>query len=215
MRVRKLSAQGVRDVIAFSEVTPVGNMRLAIIRLDGARATSLYALLKALEEPPPYMHYILVSSRAEALPEPVLTRAELHQFKYLTAEEVEQVLVQKKFNPAAAHTLSLTAGGQLYRVLEASASNETKVPVLRVLKALTERDEGALEELSQRWTNEHTDLLKVWCEEAITTRWRVFNPSESDTEGVGFPLKVYMALQPAVRPRLVLRASLMNLIRER
>jgi hypothetical protein len=213
--VAKLTAPLVRTVIEFSEVSPVGKARLAIINLDGARVQALYALLKALEESPSYMHYILVSSRAETLPEPVLTRAQHFQFKYLTTDEVEQVLIHKKFSYGAAKTFAQTAGGQLHRVLERRGGNDMKMPVLRAVKAIQERDEETLEALAPKWEEAHTDLMKVWCEEAITQRWRVFSSSESDTQGVGFPLKVYMALQPNVRAKLVVRASLMSLIRER
>jgi len=70
-----------------------GGRRVFVIeRAEAMRDESQNALLKTLEEPPPFAHLILLSSEPEALLETITSRCQDVEFAPLPAEAVERVL---------------------------------------------------------------------------------------------------------------------------
>ena len=64
-----------------------------------------------------------------------------------------------------------------------------------------------------KWTDEHTELLVVWCTETITERWKLFKAEDADLPGQKLPLRLLIALRADIRPRLVVRHSLLSVLR--
>ena len=83
---------------------------------DAMAEESQNALLKTLEEPPPYAHLLLISSEPEALLETVRSRCQTVRFAGLRHELVEERLVAEfDLPPATATALAALADGDLDR----------------------------------------------------------------------------------------------------
>jgi DNA polymerase-3 subunit delta' len=83
---------------------------------DAMAEESQNALLKTLEEPPPYAHLLLISSEPEALLETVRSRCQTVPFSALAREVIEQRLAAECDLPALTlASLAALAGGDLDR----------------------------------------------------------------------------------------------------
>lgn len=206
-RFKTLTMDDARSV-SFLGSMP-GN-RLFIVQADATSPAVLEVLLKALEESST-ARFILVSTKEP--PKPVTSRCSVFRFALLSTGEVEQVLLGMRFSKVNAATLAESSGGQVSTALALSKSSGAKIVVLAASRAIRERDESALEVLAPQWTDEHTRLMVTLATETITGRLRVFE--ESDVEGADrkTALSVLRALYPQIRPRLVVRSSLMSVLR--
>ena len=126
------------------------------------------ALLKTLEEPPPYIVFVLATTEASKVPDTVLSRCQVFEFKKPSREGLSKLVldVSKKegyaVDPSAADLIALLAEGSyrdalsiLERVLAASgkdvsredAEKATGAPksalVEALVRALSEGDTGA------------------------------------------------------------------------
>lgn len=82
----------VRNTVAWSHITSPGKVKVIIIEnADRMSDASRNSLLKALEEPPPGVYYILLTSRKGALIPTVLSRLRPYLFTARNREEREQV----------------------------------------------------------------------------------------------------------------------------
>jgi hypothetical protein len=205
-RMSRLTVDDAEDLIRFVRTAPFGSIRLAIVSLDGATAAASNHLLNALESMPPTTRVILISS----IPQrgPLASRAVHFPFHLLSTEAVEQVLVKKKgFTETQAKVWASTSGGQVFRALQ------RKALVITVLRAIRDRDPDLLERQADKWTDDHTSLLMTWAREAMTERWSLYTQEEGNFATKSVPMRVLLALRADVRPRLVVRASLMNVLR--
>lgn len=211
LRVRLLTSDDARSVVRFALASPLGVRRLAIIRLDQATPAALHVLLKTLEELPPTTHIILIATEMPL--ETIVSRAEMFRFSLLTEEQVEDVLLQRKFKPTEARRWASLSGGQVRKALDLVEDLDAKITVLSAVRAIRERDANGLDNLATKWTDQHSDLLGALCREAITGRWRIFSDAEVEGMGKKLPLSILYALRPEIRPRLVVRASLMSVLK--
>jgi hypothetical protein len=200
-----------RAIAHHAWTSPRGARFLVLARLDKANPAALSVILKTLEELPPTTSIVLIGT--ELPPETIVSRTELFVFPLLTDEQVVEVLLQRRFKPTEAQRWAQLARGQVQRALDLANGLDAKIPVLAAVRSIRERDEHALDGLAGRWSDEHTELLANLCREAITGRWRIF--SEAEVEGMGrkLPLAILVALRPEIRPRLVVRSSLMTVLK--
>lgn len=211
LRIRRLSADDARTITRFATVAPVGERKLVICRLDKSLPASMNALLKTLEEASESVRFILISRDMPMLT--IASRAEIERFGLLTEAEVAEVLQKKNFSANQAKIYAALSGGQVRKALRAAEGLDAKVTVLSAVRAIREKDADALDNLAGKWTDEHTELLSELCLEAITGRWRIFNEAEVEGMGRRLPLKILTALRNRIRPRLVVRASLMSVLK--
>lgn len=211
LRIRRLTVDDARTLVRFASIAPVGARKLAIVRLDRATPASLHILLKSLEEAHESVRFILIA-REKTLPT-VVSRAEVFQFSLLTTEQVTTILLKKNFKPVEAKRYAELSGGHVSRALAMVEGMDAKITVLSAVRALRERDAVALDNHAGKWEDKHTELLAELCREVITGRWRVF--SDAETEGMGrkLPLRILTALRQEIRPRLVVRYSLMSVLK--
>lgn len=212
MTVKRLTINESRAITRFTSLPPTGERKLVIIRLSGATEAAQNALLKTLEESPAWVHFILVGQSA---PIPTITsRAQTFRFTPLAAEDVSQILQRvKRMTPGAAKVLSERSKGSVKEALNYHHTNELKPQVAIVLRAFRERNPNILEKVALSWTEEHTDLLTNWCYERMSGRWKIFSEAESGIDDDRVPMRILQALNTPVRPRLVIRSSLMSVLR--
>lgn len=211
LRIRSLTAEAARSIVQFAHSAPQGERKLILAELDGATPALLSSLLKTLEEPPATTHIILIASELPSMT--ITSRAMVYRFPLLSDEQVEEVLIQRGFRPSEAKRYAQLSGGQVSKALAAMEGLEAKISVLAAVRAIREKDANALNNLAVKWTDEHTSLLASLCREVITQRWRIF--SDAEVEGIGnrLPLSILMELRSDIRPRLVVRSSLMQILK--
>ncbi len=94
-----------------------GQRRVVIIsRCERLTTPAANALLKSLEEPPPYLLYILTTSSPQSLPLTIRSRCQSVRLGKLSAEEIETAL-QERFLIPQAKLFSRLAQGSLGRAL--------------------------------------------------------------------------------------------------
>lgn len=207
-----LSADLSRRLVGFLSYAPAGSRKLAIVRIDNARHQALNAILKSLEELPPKVHVILIAEHLQTVPDTIRSRAEHYRFGYLNDENVKQVLITAEHvHPSEAEHHAAGAGA-VSSAVPSSEDIQAKGLVLRALSAIQVHDAKALDALSGKWTERCTELMRIWCAEALSTRWRLFQPEETESMSTSSKLRILLCLKNDIRPKLVVRASLMTLL---
>ena len=213
LRINHLSMDSARDVVSFASVQPSTHAgRLAIVQLDSAYPGALHVLLKTLEDTSGTTRFILIAQNRPL--ETIVSRSTVYWFGLLSDAELSDVLSEVRgFKKETAERLSLKAGGQVSRAFEFASGYEQKPVVLQAIRAFREHDPVLLERIADRWDDDATQLLSEWCTEQITGRWRIFQDVETEIQGRDLPLKILSALKLDIRPRLVVRFSLMSILR--
>jgi hypothetical protein len=216
LRIKKLTMVAARELVDFCSIAPVGTRKLAIVSLYEHSEGTFDVLLKCLEELPPNCHVFLEASLTTALPETLLSRVKVVQFCALSNDQVKEILERVHgVQPGMSDRLAVLSRGTLASALQLHEDlNVHKPVVLLAVKGLREGDPEALDALADRWTADHTRLIRTWAVEALSGRWRVFN--EEETGDVGeLPKLVLDALTAYnVRDKLVIQSVLPGLVTE-
>lgn len=174
-----LDAAAARTVVQFAgSAMPARPFKVAILDLTGASEQAQNVLLKVLEEPPPGIRFILLSSR-RPLPT-IVSRCVVYRLGLLSDESVAGVLQTLGVPPEAAQRAAPAGRGRVAPALEAAVADDTRARgvVSAVLKAGVAQDSEVLELAFRNWESEvHTRLLAQWAGEAATGRWQVYAPS--------------------------------------
>jgi hypothetical protein len=138
----------------------------------------------------------------------------------LSDEDLMEILVDRLgWQPSKADSVISLAQGSLDGVQEALALLSQRDAVEVYLSALVKKDQ-ALGAASLRGFRSDEDgrlalrLARVWCGEAVSRRWRVFNPESMPSELRQFSSdyvrvrQLYQVLCQAGHPRVVARAGL-------
>lgn len=207
-----LNADLSRSLVGFLGRASVGSEKLAIVRIDNARHQALNALLKTLEELPVGVHVILIAEHLQTVPDTIRSRAEHYRFGYLNAEDLKSVLITAEHVHPSEAEHHAAGGGAVSSAVPSPDDIQAKSVVLRALSAIQGHDAKALDTLSVKWTDRCTELLRVWCAEALSTRWKLFQPEELEPMSTSAKLRILLCLKNDIRPKLVVRASLMTLL---
>lgn len=214
MMSRNLTVPIAAFLDAFLHTAPYGSgKRVAVLYAEGASSEALSALLHTLEDVPTTAHVIIV--RTTLPPPTILSRCFTFDFGKLHIPEVEKILLDRNFQPVNAARFAALSGGQVDMALRAhERSQSQKVEVLAVASAILNKDAKTLSSFAPRWSDEHTEVMARLAQEVATKRLGFF----SEDEVAGIPdriaLKILKALGSAdLRPRLVVNASLMSVLR--
>lgn len=207
-----LTVDHATQLFTFARTAPVGERRLAVITVDKRTPAGVNALLRALDQLPATSHIIMIAS--QPVPETLVSRSFTYQFALLSEDEVAEILEIRHFGQDNARKFAALSGGQVQVALSAYELQTDKLPVLRVIEAFRERDAAILESVAARWTDRHTELLARWCHEAVTGRWRIFTEEEAGGIDRGVPLRIYRAIEQDVRPKLLIRSVLAEVLKE-
>lgn len=115
----------------------------AIESAEAMRDESQNALLKTLEEPPPFVHVLLLSSEPEALLETIVSRCQPVEFAPLSPDAVESAL-GNDVEPDEAAAAARLAGGDLERArfLVSERGRALRREAERCMKAALEGEVG-------------------------------------------------------------------------
>ena len=111
-----------------------------ILGADSLNAAAADALLKDLEEPPPYAVVVLVAARLGPLPETIRSRCQLVPFRRLSEPALREAISKHAVGLTAGEvaTLARTAGGRLGRALQLldPAATRRRAELIRVARAV-------------------------------------------------------------------------------
>ncbi len=123
---------------------------------EAMEAEGIARYLKALEEPPPGTVFLLLSSRAERLPETVLSRCRRVRFAPLAGDIIEERLTASGVDASTARFAARSSGGSLTharRVVDAQLEDIVRPLVeasVAPQPAVAQTVEGALAHLTKR-----------------------------------------------------------------
>ncbi|MDP1677850.1 MAG: hypothetical protein Q8L88_13415 [Bacteroidota bacterium] len=116
--IRIKTIRELKKESSMSSAEP-GKKIFIIFDADAMNDASANSLLKVLEEPLDDVHFILVSSRKEAVKQTILSRCQLIQCSMLSDEEIQSALEERNsVEPTQAHFISRLANGNYSRALE-------------------------------------------------------------------------------------------------
>lgn len=214
MMVKHMTVEDARDAVLFSSYAPVSSpVRVVLARIGRDAEAVQNILLKALEEAPVTSRFILVTNDWDRVLPTLSSRCWLAFFSLLSTEDLTAVLEDRGFKPAQARVWAERGQGQVKRALAFREVSDAKPLVAAVVKSFREKDPLLLDKSADGWTDAHTDLLVTWCNEAITRHWNVFSDEEAGVRGRAIPMKMLMALRTDVRPKLVVKSVLADLLR--
>lgn len=111
----------VREIKELAYLKPImGGRRVFIIdgvEKDYLRDEGANALLKVIEEPPPFTHFILIADNPELVLPTIKSRCRVLVFSLIPPPEVEKALRAKGVEPGPARILSVLSEGNLERAL--------------------------------------------------------------------------------------------------
>lgn len=143
---RVLQVDQMRQIEREANYRPYeGKARVFLIEdADKLNEQGENALLKVLEEPPHTSHIVLLTSRPGMLLPTIHSRCQMIRFSPLTAEEIENYLLQNKIaSGSEARIRARVARGSLGRAIESEFDEylEMRKAMLKVLQALALSDD--------------------------------------------------------------------------
>jgi len=175
----RLKIEQVRELQHQLALTPVeGHWRVAILRrFEEATTSAANALLKTLEEPPPYVVLAVLASDADRLLPTIVSRCQQVPLRPLPVAIVQQALVERwNAEPEQAELLAHLSGGRLgwaVRTLSDKAALQRRAQRLdslnRLLSASTTERFRYAEKLARApiATQETLDLWVSWWRDVL------------------------------------------------
>jgi hypothetical protein len=190
-----------------------GSVRVIMIRMDYLKRTDEERLLKTIEDAPEGV-YFLATRTSSIGRNPLYSRFTVHRVDYLSNATVALILSRSGYTSDRAVTLSELALGSIQATINAGKSSQYNSLVVRALKYIEDHDDGGLDTLYLKWEDGHTKLLRIWAQERITGRWRMFQEYDFPELGKGLAMQILTRLDPYERPRYVVRSTLAGIIAE-
>jgi DNA polymerase III delta' subunit len=117
---RDISIEQIRFLKQMAYLKPmVGKKRVFILDdADKMSPDAANSLLKVLEEPPLFSHFILVTANPYLILPTILSRCQALTFSAVSKEEIEEILVERELPKEQARIVSLLVDGNLERALD-------------------------------------------------------------------------------------------------
>lgn len=156
---------------------------------DKMNAAAANALLKTLEEPPPYCLLMLVSSKPYSLPETILSRCQKIPFHPLSLSQIENLLMEKReWAEADARLTASLTGGKLGEALSLEIETAREIEA-GLYTLVSEKTLGCYEALFEAATNFSRDpetmekslhYLSAWFRDVLVLQ-SAPDPSQMDS----------------------------------
>ncbi|MDX1991416.1 MAG: DNA polymerase III subunit [bacterium] len=216
-----LKIETLRSLMSRIAMKPYeGRYRIAILQdFDNARPQAQDALLKTLEEPPPYVVLILLASSLETVLSTIISRSQVLPLRPVSVQNCEDVLVTRYGSEMEKATLlARLSGGRIGWAIDAAQNPETldqRGQALDLLETALKsnravrfklaedlgRDKRSLQTLLEVWLTYWRDLLLLAEESPI-------KPCNSDREIQMQQLLYLMDAEEALRATKATQATL-------
>lgn len=169
------TVEKARQLREFAQTAPFGEKKLAVVHLDSAPEAALNDILKLLEEPPSYMHFILIMTKP-TLPT-IMSRSQTFCLAYLKPEELASVLT--RFNGMSEGPASrVSFAGQVGTAKELYEGVNSKAAALAVLKSVESKDTILFKRSFKGVDDLAARMIERGLLEAATGDWQLFAPSD-------------------------------------
>lgn len=210
--VSKLTVDEAIRVKQFMSTHPQQNLKFALIDLDAASDAAMNDLLKALEEPPSYARFSLISSAT--LPTTLLTRGHKYNVGLLNPEDLISILVHKGIPEKEA--IKVSKLGRVDLALQAYADLASRATAVNVLQAAESGDYVLFSQAYKAVDVKAAEVILAILEESASQNWKLYSP-----EFIGVFSKRQVALNilgawsnvSSARPQLAVRTALESVMR--
>ncbi len=210
--VSRLTVDEAVRVKRFMSVKPMKNIKFALIDLDAATKPAINDLLKALEEPPAYARFTLISSNR--VPPTLLTRGHKYTVGLLNSDELLEILLSKGIPSNEAAKLSKL--GRVDLAMQAYADVAARNTAITVLQAVESNDYPLFVTAYRSVDERAANMIITLLQESAAQKWKLFSP-----EYLGAFAKKNVALTilsawsnvSSARPQLAVRAALESVMR--
>ena len=119
----RISIETIRELRSNLSLRPLeADWRVAILEDVDLFSFSAYdALLKTLEEPPPFVVLLLIATELDSIPETIRSRCRPIQLEPLSRADVAAALVERGIDPALATMVAGITRGRIGRAIELSS----------------------------------------------------------------------------------------------
>lgn len=157
---KRILADDVRAIIEDSSILPLESKKKVYIlnNMQTMQAVAQNKLLKVLEEPPPFLHFILGATQQDAILPTVQSRAKVLQWNDFSTTALLQFIDRKYPNASNKKSAILLANGSISRLEEIlQEQNPILMPQYILQKLATLQAADILE-----WTKIYTDKDTVY-----------------------------------------------------
>jgi len=210
--VCRLTVSEASRVKDFMSVEPMENIKFALIDVDSASNAAINDLLKALEEPPKYARFSIISSKK--LPSTLRTRGHKYSVGLLKPTELETILINKGLPVEDSRKLSTL--GRVDAALQAFNESAARSTALTVLESVTSGDYVLFSQAYKAVDDRVARVILSILEESATERFKIYNPNYLGVFAKkNVALAVLSAWSPVsnARPKLAVRAALESIMR--
>jgi DNA polymerase III delta prime subunit len=210
--VSRLTVGEANRVKDFMRTEPSSNLKFALIDLDQATDLAVQKLLKALEEPPKYARFSLISSKK--IPSTLLTRGHKYTVGLLNPTDLFEILIAKGVPELDAVKVSKL--GRVDLALEAYSDVATKAVALNVLQAVETSDYVFFTQTYKAVDDKAANMIIALLEESAAQNWKLFNPEYLGAfanKNVALTILAAWSNLANARPKLAVRAALESVMR--
>jgi hypothetical protein len=210
--VSHLTVDEANRIREFMTSSPVNDFKFALIDIDTASSRATDKLLKALEEPPGYARFSLISSNR--LPPTLLTRGFKYTVGLLNSEDLLTILLSKGVPEKEA--VKVCKLGRVDLALRAYADISARTAALNVLQSVESGDYIMFSQAFKAVDEKAAQMIIAILEESAAQNWKMFNP-----EYLGAFSKRQVALRvlsswtnvASARPQLAVRVALESVMK--
>lgn len=210
--VSRLTASEATRVKAFMSSTPMNTYKFALIDLDNATHNAFNKLLKALEEPPDYARFTLITS--QRVPPTILTRGYSYSVGLLEESELLQILLNKGVPASEAPKFSKL--GRVDLALQAYSDVAARAAAINVLQSVESNDYLLFMQAFKAVDEKTAHTIITILQESAAQNWKLFTP---DYIGSFSNQKLALAVLSAwsnvsgARPQLAVRVALESIMK--
>lgn len=124
----EISIDQIRDLERYASLKPFeGKSRVFIIdNADFMSSEAANCLLKTLEEPPPFVYMILLSTSEKAILSTILSRCQKLELRPIAISAIERALIERHgIKPEDAHVLARLSSGCMGWAVQTSVNTDT------------------------------------------------------------------------------------------
>lgn len=168
----------IRELRRISNLKPLEGLRVVIItNAHNMTAEASNSLLKILEEPPEFMHIVLITSRINTLLPTIISRCQEIRFSILSDNEIEKALIEREqIDTQKAEVISRISQGSYGNALlwldeEFEARRELTLDFLRTCLKTPASQFELIDQLTQKYDKkvikDILSLILIWFRDSM------------------------------------------------
>jgi hypothetical protein len=210
--VTTLTVSEAQRVKTFMETKPYHKFKFALIDLDRASKPAIDDLLKALEEPPAYARFSIISSKR--VPRTLATRGFKYNVGLLNSDDLYKILVAKNISPTQARKLSTF--GRVDLALQAYYNISLHSAAVNILSAVEQNDYELFCQCYKAVDDDVANLVVRILQESAVGKIRSVDPVSLGAfakQNVALKLLATWSTFSQAKPKLAMRVTLESVMK--